>query len=115
VRQATANSEWSKSLRQSRVPVKPRKVSFKKKVIELKESELKDEYRLEDLPSPFWTNIDLYEESEDAIAEFMRELCKPNIVPVLYTQVDGEKDRLYSKGDCFVNRTGVYAVVLVEK
>jgi len=29
----------------------------------------------------------------------------------LYTQVDAGTDRAYSKGNCFVNRTGIYAVV----
>jgi len=29
----------------------------------------------------------------------------------LYTQVDAGVDRAYSKGNCFVNRTGIYAVV----
>jgi len=30
---------------------------------------------------------------------------------ILYTQIDGEKDRVYSKGIHFVNRTGIYLVV----
>lgn len=29
----------------------------------------------------------------------------------IYTQVDGETDVVYSKGICYVNRTGIYAVV----
>ena len=29
----------------------------------------------------------------------------------IYTQVDGDTDRLYSKGIRFVNRTGMYAVI----
>ena len=29
----------------------------------------------------------------------------------IYTQVDGDADRLYSKGIRFVNRTGMYAVI----
>ena len=29
----------------------------------------------------------------------------------IYTQVDGDTDRLYSKGIRFVNRTGIYAVI----
>lgn len=32
----------------------------------------------------------------------------------IYTQVDGEKDRMYSKGPRFVNRTGIYEVVKLE-
>ena len=29
----------------------------------------------------------------------------------IYTQVDGDTDRLYSKGIRYVNRTGIYAVI----
>lgn len=29
----------------------------------------------------------------------------------VYTQVDGDRDRIYSKGVRFINRTGIYAVV----
>jgi len=29
----------------------------------------------------------------------------------IYTQVDGDADRLYSKGIRLVNRTGIYAVI----
>ena len=29
----------------------------------------------------------------------------------IYTQVDGDTDRIYSKGIRFVNRTGIYAVI----
>ena len=29
----------------------------------------------------------------------------------VYTQVDGDTDRLYSKGIRYVNRTGIYAVI----
>jgi hypothetical protein len=29
----------------------------------------------------------------------------------IYTQVDGDTDRIYSKGIHYVNRTGIYAVV----
>lgn len=32
----------------------------------------------------------------------------------IYSQVDGETDRLYSKGLRFVNRTGIYEVVTLE-
>lgn len=32
----------------------------------------------------------------------------------IYTQVDGDQDRIYSKGLRFVNRTGVYEVVKLE-
>ena len=32
----------------------------------------------------------------------------------IYTQVDGDKDRMYSKGLRFVNRTGLYEVVKLE-
>lgn len=30
---------------------------------------------------------------------------------LIYTQVDGDTDRLYSKGIRYVNRTGMYAVI----
>lgn len=33
----------------------------------------------------------------------------------LFTQVDGEKNRYYDKGDCLVNRTGIYAVIFEVK
>lgn len=29
----------------------------------------------------------------------------------IYTQVDGDTDRIYSKGVHYVNRTGIYAVI----
>ena len=32
----------------------------------------------------------------------------------IYTQVDGDQDRMYSKGLRFVNRTGIYEVVKLD-
>ncbi len=32
----------------------------------------------------------------------------------IYTQVDGDQDRMYSKGLHFVNRTGIYEVVKLD-
>jgi hypothetical protein len=32
----------------------------------------------------------------------------------IYTQVDGDQDRMYSKGLRFVNRTGLYEVVKLD-
>jgi hypothetical protein len=32
----------------------------------------------------------------------------------IYTQVDGDQDRIYSKGLRFVNRTGIYEVVKLD-
>ena len=32
----------------------------------------------------------------------------------IYTQVDGDEDRMYSKGLRFVNRTGIYEVVKLD-
>lgn len=32
----------------------------------------------------------------------------------IYTQVDGDQERMYSKGLRFVNRTGIYEVVKLE-
>ncbi len=51
-------------------------------------------------------------EKEASIAEVLQYAQKTG--GQIYTQVDGEQDRMYSKGLRFVNRTGIYEVVKLD-
>ena len=76
---------------------------------------LKEVYELEELPDPFITSIDLQEEITTQVDDnewlLLFKKLEGHGFGTLYTQVDGEKDRCYVKGNEHVNRTGVYALV----
>lgn len=51
--------------------------------------------------------------SADQIVRQVKEFAQ-KIDGQIYTQVDGETERVYSRGLRFVNRTGLYEVVKLE-
>ncbi|MGI0060912.1 MAG: hypothetical protein ACREBA_00495 [Nitrosotalea sp.] len=75
-----------------------------------------DELTLDEFDEMFYTGKAKAKQfglDKDANIQEVREYAKKTGGQI-YTQVDGDQDRMYSKGLRFVNRTGIYEVVNLE-
>ena len=72
-----------------------------------------DELTLDEFDDMLWTGEKQFGLEKDANIDEIKKYAK-KIDGQIYTQVDGEEDRVYSKGLRFVNRTGIYEVVKLD-
>lgn len=72
-----------------------------------------DELTFDEFDDMLWTREKQFGLEEQANIEEIKKYAE-KISGQIYTQVDGDQDRMYSKGLRFVNRTGIYEVVKLD-
>ncbi|SMH71300.1 hypothetical protein [Candidatus Nitrosotalea okcheonensis] len=72
-----------------------------------------DEMTLDEFDEMPWIKSKQFGLDRQASIEEIKKYAE-KISGQIYTQVDGDQDRMYSKGLRFVNRTGIYEVVRLD-